>query len=152
MAESTCQKRRTVCEIYDLDWNLLSRESNRCDPGGTCHRLGLVQGKGNYDSLSSCNWTHAEIMAIKALPAGSRPYRAVIHGHNFYCDACEKALREIRVQILHVSVSDFEKREYLRTADGRCICSDCNREYRKHPYAHPQNWVRVLCNGDLAHL
>ncbi len=152
MAESTCQKRQTVCEIYDLDWNILSRESNRCSPDGTCHRLGLVQVKAGYDVVSLCNWTHAEMMAINALPERVRPYRAVLHGHNFFCDACEQALRSVGVRVLYVSVPDFEKRQYLRTADGECICTDCNRQYRKHPYAYPQDWLRVLCNGTLAHL
>jgi deoxycytidylate deaminase len=100
-AESTCQKRVTVVELYDAAGNLLARESNRCAPeGGTCHRLGVVQGKENYDVHSHCNWTHAEINALAALPKGARPYTAKLYGHSFYCDACEAALRAAGVQKL----------------------------------------------------
>jgi len=101
--ESTCQKRIIVCEIFDVDGKLLARESNRCEPEGeTCHRIGVVQAKEGYDVNSSCNWTHAEIMAINALPNNSRPYKAVISGHDFYCDACEEALKNIGVEILEI--------------------------------------------------
>lgn len=97
-SESTCQKRVTVCEIFDKDGKLLSRESNRCNPdGGMCHRLGIVQDKNNYDTDSHCNWTHAEINAIANLPIGASPFKAVLHGHSFYCDACESALKSVGV-------------------------------------------------------
>lgn len=106
--ESTCQKRITVCEIYDRDGNLLSCESNRCDPvGGTCHRLGLVQDKANYDINSHCNWTHAEINAVNHLPPNSEPYRSIIYGHTFYCDNCENALRACGVKILEMAIPVF---------------------------------------------
>ena len=102
--ESTCQKRKTICDIYDKDGNLLSRESNRCAPtGGVCHRLGVVQNKENYDKESSCNWTHAEINAINNLPAGSAPYKSVLYGHSFYCDNCENALKGAGVEVLEKS-------------------------------------------------
>jgi deoxycytidylate deaminase len=102
--ESTCQKRATVCEIYDANWILLSRESNRCNPeGGTCHRLGLVQNKDNYDKDSHCNWTHAEINAIAALPEGSTPFEAIVYGHNFACQNCENALKAAGVQRISIS-------------------------------------------------
>lgn len=101
--ESTCQKRKTMCEIYDAAGNLLARESNRCDPkDGVCQRLGVVQKKDNYDVNSSCNWTHCEINAIAALPKDSKPYRAVLYGHDFYCDNCENALKAAGVQIMLV--------------------------------------------------
>jgi deoxycytidylate deaminase len=96
--ESTCQKRVTVVEIFDKEGKLLSRESNRCDPNnGECSRIGVVQNKDNYDVHSTCNWTHAEIMAIQALPEGSKPYMAVLYGHSFYCTPCEQALRDVGV-------------------------------------------------------
>lgn len=102
-AESTCQKRITVVEIFDKNFNLLSRESNRCSPtGGTCHRLGVVNGKADYPVDCHCNWTHAEIMAINALPKGSKPYRSILYGHDFYCDACEAALKKAGVEILDI--------------------------------------------------
>lgn len=98
ISESTCQKRITVCEIYDENNKLLSRESNRCNPdGGVCHRLFLVQDKGAYDKESRCNWTHAEINAINNLPQNSNPYKAVLYGHDFFCDSCEKELRKIGI-------------------------------------------------------
>jgi len=97
--ESTCLKRVTVCEIYDDKNNLLARESNRYNPpNGNCVRIGLVQSKENYDK-ESCNWTHAEINAIKALPPESEPYKAVIIGHSFFCDNCETELKKVGVKI-----------------------------------------------------
>jgi hypothetical protein len=102
--ESTCQKRVTIVELYDVEGNLLSRESNRCSPeGGVCHRLEVTQSKDNYDIHSHCNWIHAEIMAIQSLPENSKPYRAVLFGHDFYCDACETALKKVGVGIFDIS-------------------------------------------------
>ncbi len=103
-AESTCQKRLVVCEIYDEYGKILAVESNRCSPtGGLCHRIGVVQTKADYDVTSACNWTHAEIMAIRALPRGSyTPHRAVIYGHSYPCDACESALRRVGVEIIDI--------------------------------------------------
>lgn len=107
VTRSTCQKRITVCVIYDRDGDVLSVESNRCDPeGGRCHRMGLIQTKGDYDTTSQCNWTHAEMMALKSLPEGSKPYCAVIYGHTFLCDPCEQSLKEAGVEI-------FETKELL---------------------------------------
>lgn len=101
--ESTCQKRVTVVEIYNKEGNLLSRESNRCEPEGkVCHRLGLVQNKKNYDVLSSCNWTHAEINAIKSLKPEDKPYKSILYGHNFYCDNCENKLKEKGIKIFEI--------------------------------------------------
>lgn len=102
--ESTCQKRITMVEIYDEQNNLLSRESNRCNPsGGTCHRIGVFNGKENYPADSHCNWTHAEIMAIKSLPENSKPYKAILYGHDFYCEPCETALKNVGVKIFEVA-------------------------------------------------
>lgn len=104
LAESTCQKRKTVCELYDEAGDLLARESNRCNPvGGICHRLGVVQNKDNYDTSSNCGWTHCEINALRHIPEGSRPYRAVLFGHDFYCDNCEQDLRTAGVEIFEVN-------------------------------------------------
>lgn len=101
--ESTCQKRVTIVELYDEAGNLLARESNRCFPtGGTCGRLGVVQNKSNYDVNSTCNWVHAEINAINALPTAAKPHKAVLFGHDFYCDACEQALKKAGCEILEV--------------------------------------------------
>lgn len=105
MDASSCEKRITVCEIYDFFGKLLSRDSNRCSPvGGKCHRLGVVQGEHNYDVSSECNWTHAEIMAIRSLPGGRHePYMAVLYGHDFYCKACQQALARVGVEVMIVA-------------------------------------------------
>jgi hypothetical protein len=103
-SESTCKKRITVVELYDKNDVLLSRESNRCSPpNGVCSRIGVSQTKSNYDVESTCNWTHAEIMALQALPEGSKPYKSVLYGHSFYCDFCENALRTAGVEVLEVA-------------------------------------------------
>lgn len=104
VAQSTCQKRITICEIYDIEYNLLSRESNRCEPdNGVCSRFDVKQNKDNYDTESNCNWTHAEIRAIQSLPSNSKPYLSILYGHNFYCDACEQALKDAGVQIFEIN-------------------------------------------------
>ena len=98
VSESTCQKRVVVCELYNADGILLSRESNRCSPAeGRCGRINIVQSKGAYDVHSDCNWTHAEIMAIQNLPENSIPVEAVLYGHDFYCKPCEEALISIGI-------------------------------------------------------
>jgi deoxycytidylate deaminase len=103
-SESTCKKRVTIVEIFDKGGILLSRESNRCSPdNGECSRLGIYQQKDNYDVNSTCNWSHAEIMAIKALPEDSIPYKSVLYGHEFYCPTCESALKNAGVEILEIS-------------------------------------------------
>lgn len=103
ISESTCQKRVTVVEIYDKENNLLSRESNRCSPNdGTCQRLSMANNKENYPVESTCNWTHAEINAIASLPVGSLPYKSILYGHDFYCDKCEKALKNIGVIVFEI--------------------------------------------------
>lgn len=101
--ESTCQKRNIVCEIYDQHNNLIARESNRCEPsGGLCHRLNVIQGREDYDVISECNWTHAEINAIKALPSDTRPHMSIIYGHDFYCKNCEDELRNVGIKIFAI--------------------------------------------------
>lgn len=102
-AESTCQKRITVCVIYDKEGNILVVESNRCEPeGGICERLKVVEEKKNY-SEKSCNWMHAEIRAVARLFEVNKPYRAVLYGHEFFCINCEKALREAGVEVFEVA-------------------------------------------------
>ena len=101
--QSTCQKRVTVVALFDVDGKLLSIGSNRCDPpGGVCERLGITNAKADYPS-ASCNWVHAEVMALGSLPLGSLPHEAVLWGHDFFCGECEKALRARGVEVLRVS-------------------------------------------------
>lgn len=103
IAESTCQKRVTVCEIFDATGTLLARESNRCTPnGGVCERLRIANGKADYPD-AQCNWSHAEIQALNAVPEGSKPFRAGVIGHDFACPRCEQVLREAGVVVLDVT-------------------------------------------------
>lgn len=104
--ESTCRKRLVICEIYNEAGELLARESNRCDPeGGKCRRIGVVQGKQDYPYESECNWTHAEIMAIRALPPDATPKSAVIYGHEFACNSCQSALSAAGVEYVETNFS-----------------------------------------------
>jgi deoxycytidylate deaminase len=97
-SESTCQKRAVVCVLVSKEGRVVSSGANRCDPpDGVCSRLELVQNKENYDTTSSCNWSHAEVQAISNLPEGYKPYRAILKGHEFYCDPCEQSLKAIGV-------------------------------------------------------
>lgn len=111
LEQSTCQKRPVVCDILDAAGNLIARGSNRCSPeGGTCHRLGLVQGKEGYDVNSHCNWSHAEIQAIASLTGKAQPHKAVLYGHTFFCDACEAELKKIGVtefQIMDIKAAEL---------------------------------------------
>lgn len=108
--ESTCQKRKVVCCLYDKKGNLISVESNRCSPeGGTCHRLGLVQSQEGYDTESSCNWLHAEINALENIVDDKIPYKARLIGHDFFCQPCLNQLKLAGVQ-------EFE---VINTDDGR---------------------------------
>lgn len=101
--KSTCQKRVTVVALFDVDGNLLSVGSNRCDPaGGICERLKIANTRADYP-VASCNWVHAEVMALGGLAPDAIPFEAVLWGHDFFCGECEKALRERGVEILRVS-------------------------------------------------
>lgn len=101
--QSTCHKRITVAAIYDDKRNVLSVQSNRCDPpDGICQRLGVVNTKENYP-VESCNWTHAERRAIEALPEWMlkseyyKPHRLDLYGHDFLCNDCENLARSIGI-------------------------------------------------------
>jgi deoxycytidylate deaminase len=102
-AESTCRKRVTVCAIYDAAGNTLACESNRCEPpNGQCTRMVVVNGKEGYPSTSTCNWSHAEQRAAKAVPEGAQATTAVLYGHDFLCGDCEAALKAIGVTTIHI--------------------------------------------------
>lgn len=88
-----CLKRKVVCKLFDRAGNLISEGVNQCDPeGGKCARIGIKEGKENYSGIG-CNSTHAEEIAIQKLD-GKIPYKAILTGHDFYCDPCEQKLRE----------------------------------------------------------
>lgn len=101
--QSTCQKRVTVVALFDVGGELLSVGTNRCNPpAGICERLGVANAKADYP-VASCNWVHAEVMALGSLPLSAIPFEAVLYGHDFFCDECEKALRARGVEVLRVS-------------------------------------------------
>lgn len=106
LPKSTCQKRSVVCVLLNAQNRIISYGVNSCNPeGGTCHRLGLVQDKSNYDHSSNCRWVHAEIDALKHLLHGEEytPYKAVLYGHEFFCLDCENELKKqgvVEFQIL----------------------------------------------------
>lgn len=152
LAESTCQKRATACYIYDEAGNLLSQASNRCSPSGNvCHRIGVIQTRKNYDVKSDCNWIHAEIMAIRALPeGGARPYRSVLYGHTFYCELCALSLvaigiPESRQKLSQVSPDGDIKDFHRASKDG--ICEVCQKTIGEHPPAVPELFLTVMCDG-----
>jgi deoxycytidylate deaminase len=107
-AESTCQKRRVVCELLNDSGERLAIESNRCNPpDGTCVRIGIVSTREGYPVHSECNWTHAEIMALRAINrTAEKPFRAIIYGHNFPCSACELALQVAGVR--HIELRQID--------------------------------------------
>lgn len=41
--------------------------------------------------------------------------------------------------------------EYLR-ANGNCICSICQQEYKKHSILLKYSWLIILCDGQLVKL
>jgi hypothetical protein len=103
IAESTCRKRVTLCVIYDARGTVLACESNRCaPPNGECTRMSVANGKADYPSTSTCNWSHAEQRAAQAVPVGSVPTVAVLYGHDFVCGDCEAALKAIGVTTINV--------------------------------------------------
>lgn len=92
--ESTCQKRAVVCILVSKEGRVVSSGANRCDPpDGVCSRLGLIQNKENYDTASTCNWSHSEVQALNNIPIGLKPYKAILKGHDFYCTPCENRLK-----------------------------------------------------------
>lgn len=101
--ESTCKKRPVVCILLSKDGRVVSSGANTCDPpNGFCTRLGMSQDKENYDITSTCNWSHSEIQAIANIPAGFKAYKAVLKGHDFFCQPCEDKLKEIGVEEFEV--------------------------------------------------
>jgi deoxycytidylate deaminase len=100
---STCLKRAVVCVLYDEAGRLVVARSNRCNPpDSVCARMGVRQGQEGYPVDSECNWTHAEIRAVAAIPPGVKVVRAVLYGHGFPCAACEAALRAAGVTEIQV--------------------------------------------------
>jgi hypothetical protein len=89
--QATCQKRIVICLMFDKNGGVVSVESNRCSPpNGVCPRLDLVTTKENYPP-NRCNTEHAEVRALKL--AKRMPTHAVLIGHKFFCDDCERLLK-----------------------------------------------------------
>lgn len=101
-ALSNCQKRVTVCILYDKECRLAGFGYNRCAPPTSgCARLTLSQSKSNYTG-DECETIHAEIMALRSIHPKRPPVAAVVYGHEFACPPCEKALRD--AGILHIEI------------------------------------------------
>lgn len=101
--ESTCLKRVTVCVLLDDAQTVIACESNRCDPpNGICQRLARKDQQETYPVTSSCNWTHAEIRAIRSAPWDAVPSVARIYGHEWPCPTCEEALRNNGIERIEV--------------------------------------------------
>lgn len=95
--EATCQKRVVVCLLFDKVGQVVAVESNRCSPpNGVCPRLDLVTSKENYPP-NHCNSEHAEVRALKL--AKRMPTHAVLSGHSFFCDDCERLLRSYGIEL-----------------------------------------------------
>ena len=95
--DSTCLKRSVVCILVDKDERIVAVESNRCSPpNGVCPRLDLVTCKENYPA-NRCNSEHAEVRALKV--AKRMPKRAILIGHRFFCDDCERLLTSYGIEL-----------------------------------------------------
>ena len=94
---ATCQKRVVICVLFDKDGSVVACESNRCSPpNGVCPRLDLVTNKENYPP-NHCNSEHAEVRALKL--AKRMPTHAVLIGHKFFCDDCERLLKSYGIEL-----------------------------------------------------
>lgn len=94
---STCQKRAVVCILVDKNEKVVAVESSRCSPpNGLCPRLSLVTNKENYPP-NLCNTEHAEVRALKL--AKRIPKRAILIGHTFFCDDCERLLKSYGIEL-----------------------------------------------------
>ncbi len=101
VAESTCLKRVTVCELFNADGRLIARESNRCNPpNGICARATVRQGKEGYAVTAECNWAHAEARALDECIGN--PVTAIVYGHDFACPECERKLRAAGVADIQI--------------------------------------------------
>lgn len=70
-----------------------------------------------------------------------------------YISTLERRVADLEGELKRrgIDVDDF------RRADQNCICSDCKKPYRDHPYGgaigyERNQFCRRLCNGDLVKL
>ncbi len=99
-----CKKRRVYCFIYNKEGSRLAAGYNQCfPPFGECKRMNINQDQDNYTGYE-CNSIHAEVVAMSLLSKDSKPYKAVLIGHDFYCKDCEAELKKIGVKILEIKL------------------------------------------------
>jgi len=97
LMESTCQKRKVICILLDKDEKIVAIESNHCNPpNGVCAQLNMVTAKETYPP-NRCNSEHAEVRALKL--AKRMPKYAVLIGHKFLCDDCERLLTSYGIEL-----------------------------------------------------
>lgn len=99
---SNCQKRVTVCILFDTENRPAGFGYNFCaPPTPICPRLGLSQTKEKYTG-TECETIHAEIMALRSTHPKRPPISAVLYGHDFVCLECEEALKKARIKNIQV--------------------------------------------------
>jgi len=104
----TCVKQRVVCRIETESGEVVTGENWCRNPQQTCPRAGFPSGEGYHLCREICDQVgHAEQVAVMNL-RGRMPVRAVIEGHTYVCDDCEKALTEAGVQEIHVCDNNQE--------------------------------------------
>lgn len=104
---SNCQKRITVCVLFDEHNRPSGIGYNSCDPPiSGCARKFLQQHKGEYTG-QECNTIHAEIMALRTVHPNRKPVAAVLYGHDFMCKECEETLRAAGIDNLRVSQETY---------------------------------------------
>ena len=59
--------------------------------------------------------------------------------------------------LVHCGYSEDEIGEKMFRTSGECVCKECGKPYRKHPFiddvlSDGQPWLHLLCDGTLAKL
>ena len=66
-----------------------------------------------------------------------------------------------RGMLIHLGVTEEEIDRRMMRTSGDCICEQCGKEHRKHPFIddvltniefRPQPFLHLLCDGTLAKL
>lgn len=89
----------------------------------------------------------------------SRDQRYLVRFCAFGAPNEEAVEQNVRI-FLSLGSSLSEDEEDSGRASGQCICRQCGREYREHPYALEPKWIGVegrpylhrLCNGKVVKL
>src|ERR1039458_8234516 len=102
-ALSNCQKRITVCILFDKENRPAGYGYNFCNPPiQGCVRVGLNQTKEGYTG-QEWETVHAAIMALRSRHPKRQAVSATLFGHEFYCKECEAALRVEGITELRIS-------------------------------------------------